>query len=65
MNLCCKFCKGPKNTSGGIGCSLNVHNSKAKLFKHNPLTKEAAINLIKNGGRNQICFQNPWKYVHI
>ena len=61
-NLCNKFCKGPINTNVGISCNLNCENPKAKVLKHNPKTKAAARNLIKNGGRNQICLQNPWRY---
>jgi len=62
MITCNKFCPGPENTRDGIGCKLNVINEKAKLLKHNPKTKEATLNLIKNGGRWQICLQNPWRY---
>jgi len=59
---CNKFCQGPENTNRGINCKLNIIDKKAKVLKHNPKTKEAAINLIKNGGRWQICLQNPWRY---
>ena len=61
-NMCKNFCKGPKNTKTGINCELPFFAKNAKPLKHNPLTKEAAINLIKNGGRHQICLRNPWRY---
>jgi len=62
MITCNKFCFGPENTNKGIGCKLDVYNKKVKVLKHNPKTEEAALNLIRNGGRLQICLQNPWRY---
>lgn len=61
--ICSGFCNGPANTNTGISCNLNIYTKDAKVLKHNPLTKQAAINLIKNGGRHQICLRNPWKYL--
>ena len=70
-NVCRRFCdvgseqfRMPKE---GLPCLLgnipNLANSiKTKPFKHNPKTKEATHNMIRNGGRHQICFMNPWKY---
>jgi len=63
MITCNKFCSGPENTNKGINCTLGTVAKKAKSLTQNPKTKEAAINLIKNGGRWQICLQNPWRYV--
>ena len=60
--MCMKFCNGPENTNTGINCHLNAFDQTAEIPKHNPLSKEAALNLIKNGGRHQICLQNPWRY---
>jgi len=31
-------------------------------MKHNPTTRKAAHNLIRNGGRHSICLINQWKY---
>ena len=64
MNICKKFCKGPINTKTGLFCELPAALPKMpkERFKHNPNTKEATHNLIKNGGRHSICFNNPWKY---
>jgi len=66
LNPCSKFCKGPVNTNKGLFCELPLAveklPSKKDRMKHNPTTKEAAHNLIKNGGRHSICFINPWKY---
>lgn len=62
MVSCNKFCPGPENTNRGINCKLDTFDKKVKVLKHNPKTKEAALNLIKNGGRWQICLQNPWRY---
>jgi len=61
MIPCKKFCSGPINTNRGINCKLDRFDS-VKGLKHNPKTKEAALNIIKNGGRWQICLQNPWRY---
>lgn len=51
---CIKICGGPKNTNKSIGCQLG--------YKHNPKSKRAALNLIKNGGKEQICLRNEWKF---
>ena len=63
-NICSKFCKGPVNTNKGLHCELALalpYLPKDRM-KHNPKTQKAAHNLIRNGGRHSICFNNPWKY---
>jgi len=66
-NVCAKFCNGPVNTNKGIGCQLGYFDEYENWIpdpcKHNPLSQEAALNLIKNGGRNHICLQNPFRYI--
>ena len=65
--MCQKFCKGPQNTNTGISCQLPTVwlNNKVEVMKHNPLSKEAATNLINNGGRHFICLQNPFRYLDV
>ena len=73
----CAFCQTPVNTNLGL-MSKNLDTSvfKKKLkystetgmyfcplgFKNNPKNKKATVNVISNGGRNTICFRNPWRY---
>ena len=76
MKHCDKFCRGSKNTDKGMiadhldigiggGIKLKIINDGYGCpfgFTHNPKTKAATENIIKNGGRQSLCHNNPWKY---
>lgn len=66
FEMCKGFCKGPVNNKSGLVCPLNTMQSHIfetkKRFHHSPKTQEATHNVIKNGGRDGLCLNNPWRY---
>ena len=61
-NTCSRFWRGPEKTNTGINCKLMDSQGNPTPMKHNPLSQDAARNLIANGGRHYICFANPWRH---